>query len=391
APGHGGHEISTGADCTQVCFLEPTVTGSLRGAELDGVNGDAVSLGLDLSWEADVWGRIRSAETASILDAVAENAAFEGTRLSLAGAVAEAWFTVNGNAELVFVNASEVRTQRSALNFVVQQVEAGQALSVDANIARANVATSEARLADSQSDLQNSIRALEVLLGRYPSAQLRPRGGVGGLPGRVPVGLPAQLLERRPDVIEAERRLAAAYYRTESARAARLPTISINADASSGGSSLSDVLDGSNVVSSLIAGIAGPIFDGQGRATDERIANARQTQALELYAATALTAFREVEDALSSEQALARQAGALSRAVNQLRQALDVEQQRYEAGEIGIDRVDDARLRFFNARRDLVNVRVAQLRQRVQLHLALGGSFEDAPATETVVAAAAEG
>ncbi|MEM9840174.1 MAG: TolC family protein, partial [Pseudomonadota bacterium] len=126
-------------------------------------------------------------------------------------------------------------------------------------------------------------------------------------------------------------------------------------------------------------------------ATDERIANARQTQALELYAATALTAFQEVEDALSNEQALARQAGALSRAVNQLRQALDVEQQRYEAGEIGIDRVDDARLRFFNARRDLVNVRVAQLRQRVQLHLALGGSFEDAPEPEAVLAVAVEG
>ena len=118
------------------------------------------------------------------------------------------------------------------------------------------------------------------------------------------------------------------------------------------------------------------IIDGRSRQQDVVIANAQQKQALEGYASAALNAFREVEDAITSEQVLARQAAATQTQLSQQRQALDIEQQRYDAGEIEIDRVDTARLRFFAARRALVSIRVAQLRQRVALHLALGGSFE---------------
>lgn len=364
--------------------LVPNVNASAGVNTSDNLEGapvrtDSGSLSIDVSWEADVWGRIRSGKAAAALDAVAESAAFEGTRHSLAAAVADAWFTINGNAELLAVNRSELRVQRNALRLVQERVDAGQVLSVDANIARANVAQAEARVVAAEGDLIQSIRVLEVLLGRYPHGHAKTQGFVGGLPPSVPKGLPSQLLERRPDLVEADRRVAAAFFRTEQAKAARLPSFSLSADLTGSGQSLGDALESGNIFWTLAGNVLAPIFDGGAREQDVVIANARQRQALENFASVALNAFQEVENAITNEGVLARQAAAVATVVEQRRQALDIEQQRYDAGEIEIDRVDDARLSFFQARRDLVSIRVAQLRQRVALHLALGGSFDYMP------------
>ena len=361
--------------------LVPTVSGAANVSATDNLDSsasraDAGSLSLSVSWEADLWGRIRNGKAAAALDAVAQSAAFEAARHSLAAAVADTWFLVNGNAELLEVSRSELRVQRNALRLVQERVDAGQILSVDANISRANVAGSEAAVIAAEGALIESIRALEVLLGRYPAGKIKPTGFVGGVAHSVPKGLPVDLLERRPDLVAADRRVAAAFFRSEAAKVARLPSLTLTGSLDGSGQSLGDALEGGNIFWTLASGLFVPIIDGRSRQQDVVIANAQQKQALEGYASAALNAFREVEDAITSEQVLARQAAATQTQLSQQRQALDIEQQRYDAGEIEIDRVDTARLRFFAARRALVSIRVAQLRQRVALHLALGGSFE---------------
>jgi NodT family efflux transporter outer membrane factor (OMF) lipoprotein len=345
----------------------------------------------DIAWEADVWGRLRGRREAAYIDAAAEVAIFEAVRQSLAAEVTSAWIQVAGDSHQLRLAREELSVRSRMLNNVEQRIAAQTLLEVDGNIVRANVARARARVALAEGNLAHSARVLEVLLGRYPSAELRNLGGLPGMPGRVPVGLPSQLLERRPDLVARERRVAAAFHRVREARAARLPVINLTANLVGNGGNLGNSLDPVNIIWTIAGGIIAPLIDGGERAEEVKVRTARQERALAEYGAAALRAFQEVEDALSNEQVLAQREAQLGRAVNELRSAVDFEQQRYEAGEIDLTRVDDALLRYFESQRDLSDARVARLQNRVALHLALGGSFEVQPAQGAAESAGATG
>lgn len=275
-----------------------------------------------------------------------------------------------------------------SLNNVEQRIAAQTLLEVDGNIVRSNVARARADVAIAEGNLARSARALEVLLGRYPAAELRSLGGLPAMPRAVPVGLPSQLLERRPDLVARERAVAAAFHRVREAQAARLPSLRLSANLVGNGGSLGDSLDPANIIWTIAGGIIAPLIDGGERAQEVKIRTARQEIALAEYGAATLRAFQEVENALSDERVFAVREAQLGRAVSELSKAVGFEQDRYEAGEIDLTRVDDIVLRYFQLRRDLTNARMARLQNRVALHLALGGSFEARPATTAAPAPA---
>jgi NodT family efflux transporter outer membrane factor (OMF) lipoprotein len=346
--------------------VELTLGAAARG---NGTNREGLVGGLNVSWEADLWGRIQGQRTAAGLDAVRAEAIFEAARQSLAAAVAVAWIDVNGNARALEIARQELRTRQALLNSVEQRIEAQAILAVEGNTARADVARARDRVAAAEVAVANGIRVLEVLTGRYPAGRLNVVTGLPSLPGQVPVGLPAQILERRPDIIAAERRVAAAFYRQGAAQAATMPSLSLSGN-------ITQSLDPNSLVWTLVGNLFAPIFDGRRRAEEVNVANARQAEALALYGAQALTAFREVETAIADEQALRRRLTHLNNAVAELESAVATERQRFEAGELEAFRLNDVRVRYFEALRDANAVRVALLRNRVALHLALGGSFE---------------
>lgn len=375
--------------------LYPSVTGSLDvpdSGRLE-VNGqpepiDNVESRIDIAWEADIWGRLRGQREAAYLDAAAEVAVFEGVRQALAAQVASAWIRVAGDAHLLRLAREEVNVRSRTLTNVEQRIAARTLLEVDGNIVRANVARSQARVSLAEGNLARSARVLEVLLGRYPSAELRHLGGLPGMPGPVPVGLPSELLERRPDLVARERTVAAAFNRVRAARAARLPTVRLTANLVGQGGNLGDSLDPVNIVWTIAGGIIAPLIDGGERAQEVNIRTARQEAALAEYGAAALRAFQEVEDALTNEQILSRREAQLGRAVREFGSATTFEQERYQAGEIDLTRVEDTVLRYFESQRELSDARVARLQNRVALHLALGGSFERQPVQAVAVAGA---
>ena len=181
------------------------------------------------AWEADVWGRIRSKKAAAKAESAALEADYEFARQSLAAAVARAYFTTIEAAQQE-ANAQEtlnIYQEYSKLTNV--QKQQGFASDFDVSQIKSRTASAEDALYTAQSVRAQTIRAIEVVTSRYPAGRFDVRRSFPGQPRAVPAGLPAQILERRPDLIASERRFAAAFHRVNEARTARLPRFVLSA------------------------------------------------------------------------------------------------------------------------------------------------------------------
>jgi outer membrane protein TolC len=227
-------------------------------------------------------------------------------------------------------------------------------------------------------------RALEVLVGRYPAAAVQVRSTLPALPGGVPVGLPSELLERRPDVIAAERRVAAAFHSVGEAKAARLPKISLTASVTSITSDLFVLQNHSNPVWSLGAALLQPIFNGYALEARVDIATAEQKLAIAEYGRVGARAFGDVESALSSGFAAVEREAILARAVDVNVRGLDLAKVRLRVGTGDLRGVLQQGAVLGGSRATRLRMASEQLIQRINLHLALGGSFEPRPPAPTV-------
>ena len=225
---------------------------------------------------------------------------------------------------------------------------------------------------------EQALRALEALLGRYPAAEIAVGQQLAMMPEPLPVGMPSELLERRPDVIAAERRVAAAFNRVEEAKAAQLPRISLTAGGSSVSSELIVLQDHSNPVWSLGANLVAPLYQGGALRAQVEIRTAEQKQAVADYARIAQRAFSDVEGALSAEAALRDRDAILVENIRDNERALDLAQIQFNVGKVDLRVVQQRQLALYGARTSRLQVQTEQLAQRVNLHLALGGSFDSA-------------
>jgi outer membrane protein TolC len=195
------------------------------------------------------------------------------------------------------------------------------------------------------------------------------------------------LLERRPDVVAADRRVAAAFYGIQEAKAARLPTISLTASVNDISSDLFVLKSRDNPVWSAGASLLQPVFYGGALQTQVRIRTAEQRQAIADYGRIGARAFGEVENALSSDFAARRREAVLGRAVAENERALELAQVRYRVGSGDLRGVQQQQMAVQGSRSALVRVQTEQLVQRVNLYLALGGGFDATPAPAPVAQA----
>ena len=216
-----------------------------------------------------------------------------------------------------------------------------------------------------------------------PSSTLATAPQLPGFPGEVPAGLPSELLERRPDVIAAERRVAAAFHRIGEAKAARLPTISLTTGLSAISSELFVLKNRDNPIWNLGASLLAPIYKGGALNTQIDIRTAEQKQAIAEYAAVGLRAFNEVEGALAAEIAARDREQILMQALSDNEQALSMVQTQFKVGSTDLRFVEQRQLALTSTRSALIRARAEQRVQRVNLHLALGGSFAPRPTPPT--------
>jgi outer membrane protein, multidrug efflux system len=362
--------------------LYPTVDVLARGGgKMSGDNSGLQGAALTVVWELDLWGRIRYGRAAAVADARAAEADFEFARQSLAALVARSWFLAIEAGLQADVARANIRESEQLVLLSEERSRIGVGNDEDVFVARASAGTNRDLLRQVELAREQAIRALEILLGRYPAAAASITAQLPGQPDAVPGGLPSELLERRPDVISAERRVAAAFNRVHEAKAARLPSISLTTSVSSISSDLFVLQDRDNPVWSFGAKLLAPVFRGGELKTQVEIRTAEQKQAVAAYAAVGLRAFDEVESALSAEIAARDREKILGQVQSDNRRALEIVQTQFKVGSTDLRFVSQRQLALQASQAALVRARAEQRVQRVNLHLALGGSFETRPST----------
>jgi len=332
------------------------------------------------SWELDLWGRVRYARNAASEDNLSAQADYEFARQSIAASVARAWFSaiqLSQQAKL----ATEMASSSSHLAKLAEDRErVGAGSDVDSAMARANAFGLEDGQAQAEYARDQALRALELLLGRYPAAEISAREDFVAMPPAPPVDMPLSMLERRPDVIAAERRVAAAFNRIGEAKAAMLPQLKLNLNF---GAFESDILelkdDFENPTGGIGARLLAPIFMGGALKANVRIRTLQQEEALAAYASAALSALNDVESAISAGRMLSTRTRALGAAYAEQRRALELTETSLRVGRADQRGLEQQRLSTANARIALLAVQAEELSQRINLHLALGGSFETPP------------
>jgi len=350
--------------------LKPTVG---LGADLSGTAGpveqQSAGGGVGISWEADVWGKVQAGVNAADESLRATVADFEFARQSLVAGVANAWYVAT-ELKLQTELAEEVAAAlRESVSLIETKRKVGQVSMQDVYLVRADLASAEDALQQAIAGQQQARRALEILLGRYPAGEIETATELVPVPPTIEVGIPANLLERRPDIIAADRRVAAAFFLTEEARLAKLPSFSINAGV--GGSS-----DLSGLIGDLSLGLVAPLYTGGALEAQLDIATADQEAAIAAFGITLLGALEEVEAGLTNEALLVRREAFLQLSVDNNMQAYDLALVQYNVGQIDLLSVLQMRTRWIGARTGLLRVKNARLAERINLHLALGGSFE---------------
>lgn len=353
--------------------LKPTVAFAGEVAQLGG--NDVVSGmsdwsgGVAMSWEADVWGRVRAGTQAAEEGLAASQADYNFARQSMAAAVAKAWFLASEMTRTVELTEEAVALFSELANLVRIKQEVGQVSMQSVYLADADVASAEEALRQARSGHQQVLRSLEVLLGRYPAADIEAASEQLAVPPPTPTGVPMQILARRPDLLAAERRVRAAFLLTEEAELAKLPSFNLTATAGAN----SDLND---FIASLGAGIFAPLYTGGALEAQVEVANADQKAAIALYGQAVLTAFGEVENALTNELLNEERERFLGTVVENNEAALDIANAQLGEGAIDTLSVLQIQARVIAARSGQIRIRGERLAQRVNLHLALGGSFE---------------
>jgi NodT family efflux transporter outer membrane factor (OMF) lipoprotein len=346
--------------------------GSL-GADSSGVQGT----GLFVNWELDLWGRIRAGQQATQDQYLSAELDAEYARQSIAALVAKAWFLATEARLQKAIAEDMVAAAERQLSLAQDRLRVGVGNEYDVTLARANLASYRDSVTSLALAYQQALRSLEALAGRYPAAAVKVPAQLAPMPGPVPVGMPSELLERRPDVIAAERRVAAAFYRVEEAKAAKLPRISLTGAVNSISSDVFLLKDRDNPVWSLGAGLVAPLFLGGQLQSQQDIRTAEQKQAIAEYGRVGARAFGEVENALSAAFNLDAREAILKQAVAENSRALELANIRYKVGSGDLRAVQQQLLALNASRTALLRVQSERRVQRVNLHLALGGSFDE--------------
>jgi NodT family efflux transporter outer membrane factor (OMF) lipoprotein len=333
---------------------------------------------LGISWEPDLWGRLRYGRNAADESFASTRADYEFARQSMAAQVARSWFLATEARQQLAAAETMAQSSRELVRLAEDREKVGVGSRRDVALARGNLGTFEDGVRQARLAYGQAVRALETLVGRYPAAELQTAAALPVVPGPVPVGMPLDMLERRPDIIAAERRVAAAFDRVGEARAARLPTIRLNASVSA---LSSDVLELQEDFDNPSGGAGGtlfaPLYTGGALTAQVAVRTAEQKEALARYASQVLRGLGEVENALAASQVLAERVDLLARTLADQEQALEFDQQAYRIGRQDLRGVQQQQQQVQSARMALLRVQSEQLIQRVNLHLALGGAFAE--------------
>jgi len=333
-------------------------------------------LPFDASWEADLWGRIRNSVYASADEAQATAADLENTRLLIHAEVAADYLELRAQDSQKEILDGTVTAFRKALELTKIRHEGGIASDEDVAQAETQLETTIAQDTDLGILRAQLEHAIAALVGKPASSFSIPTAPLRPSPPAVPLGLPSQLLERRPDIAAAERRVAEANAQIGVVKAAFFPTLTLSGSAGFASTALGSLLSAPSRFWQFGASLAQTLFDGGKRQAALEQAMASYDGTVASYRQTVLTAFQEVEDELASLRILSQERGQQDAAVASAQTALSRAEDRYKFGVDSYLNVITAQSTLLSNQRTAMNIRLQQMTASVLLIKALGGGWE---------------
>lgn len=373
--------------------LFPQISGSLR-AEERGIEGAPslpaqFDLGVDIAWEADIWGRISSESAAARAEYFASAADLQATRQLIAAETARTYFSVVEAQQQVELSTRVLTSYDELIRQLNLRVEAGVTPRSLSALAITDQQTARAGLEQRREQYERLVRRLEILVGDYPDGEGEFAAALPPMPPAPVTGVPAELLERRPDVRAAELAIRATGYRIDAAEASFLPSLTLTGSAGTSAASFANLFDPAFLIWSIAGRLLQPIFQGGRLRAQLDFREGERDEAIEAYAETALQALFEVETALAVDPLLAAQEQAFDGSASAAEEATNISVLRYRAGVDSFFNVLESQQRALAARSAYLAARRARLFNRIDLHLAIGGGLEEDP--EATLAAAQGG
>ena len=343
------------------------------------------ALPFDASWEPDFWGRIRNTVKANSLEAQATLADLENVRLTIQAEVAVDFFELRVlDAQKQLLEATVIAYQES---LKLTQAQYGAGLASDQDVAQAETQLNTTRAQATDLGIQRALleHAIATLLGRPASSFSIAYHSLTAKPIAIPFGVPSELLERRPDIAAAERRVAEANAQIGVARAAYFPTITLSGSVGYQSTSLGNLVSGPSLAWAVGSTLAQTLFDGGKRQAVTQQARAIYRGTVANYRQTVLTAFQEVEDNLSTLRILSQELQQQNAAVESSQHDLTLEKARYQSGLDSYLTVIAAQTTLLGNQETAMNLRMQQMTASVQLIKALGGGWDLSPGTTAAI------
>ncbi|MHB8744554.1 MAG: efflux transporter outer membrane subunit, partial [Sulfuricaulis sp.] len=338
------------------------------------VNSDKLSI--DAGWEADVWGRLRRTVEANAANAQASAADLEAARLSAYAELAQDYFQLRAQDEQKRLLDDTVVAYEKSLQLSQNQYRAGVAAKADVVLAETQLKTTQAQAIDLGVQRAHLEHAIALLIGKPPSTFAIVAAPLTAVPLAVPIGVPSMLLERRPDIVAAERLVAAANAQIGVAKSAFFPSLILSASGGYESSGLSHWFTQPNSFWSVGPAIAETLFDGGLRSAQTEQARAAYDATVAAYRQTVLTGFQEVEDNLATWRILEQEAQVQDAAVKAAQQSVSLTMNQYKAGTVSYLNVITVQTVALGDERTAINILSQELTANIALIKALGGGWD---------------
>jgi NodT family efflux transporter outer membrane factor (OMF) lipoprotein len=368
-------------------FPELNIGATVLASRTNGATRSSYVLPLQLSYEADVWGRIRRSVEAQVANAQASAADVETARLSIHAELALDYFALRGQDEQQRLFSASVAAFEQALQLTTNRFNQGVASGVDVAQAQTQLDTARAQALDVTVSRAQFEHAIAVLTGQPPVDLTIASGGLTSEPPAIPVALPSALLERRPDIAAAERRVALANAEIGVATAALFPTITLNASTGIQSSAIGSLLSFPSWFWSIGPALTQTVFDAGRRKAIKASAIAIYESTVADYRQNVLTTFQDVEDNLAALRILAEESAQQDIAVQSAQRSLDLANVRYQGGVTSYLEVITAQNALLDNQRTAIDIRVRRMAASVLLIKALGGGWNASqlPSSKTLV------
>jgi NodT family efflux transporter outer membrane factor (OMF) lipoprotein len=382
------HQFAMQAYALDIAEQQLIVSGSQLWPELDlafrsGRNKDnqtatyanSNSINLNVSYEIDIWGKLSAADQISNYNYLAQKAIFEQYKQQLVVNVVTTWFKVIEAQKLLTLYQSRVANSQQNLAIIEAGYNSGLTPALDVYLTRNDLNTELTRVSEQATIKTKLIRQLERLIGEYPKGELLVNANLPLLTNDIPVGLPSELISRKPDLKASWYQLLSQDAGLAYAHKQRFPSIVLSGSIGDSTADIGDLLSGSSLAWSLLGSVTAPIFNAGRLKANEETARIELKQGEQLYLDTLYNAFAEVENAITTEKSLKHSYYTMLAAQENAQIASTLSFEQYQSGLVTYTTVLDAQNRSFEAQTTLIKIKNQLIANRINLHFSLGGDF----------------